>query len=39
MSKIGVIDYLQAIGWEYIPPANLQEKRGLILKSLSSLKF
>lgn len=23
-----VIDYLQAIGWEYIPPTDLQEKRG-----------
>ncbi len=34
-----VIDYLQAIGWEYIPPADPQEKRGLILKILSSLKF
>lgn len=27
-----VIEYLQAIGWEYIPPADLQEKRGYDIK-------
>jgi len=27
-----VIEYLQAIGWEYIPPADLQEKRGFDIK-------
>ncbi|MEO0278675.1 MAG: type I restriction endonuclease, partial [candidate division WOR-3 bacterium] len=27
-----VIDYLQAIGWEYIPPQDLQEKRGSDIK-------
>ena len=26
------IDYLQTIGWEYIPPADLQEKRGYDIK-------
>ena len=23
-----VIDYLQGIGWEYIPPTDLNERRG-----------
>jgi len=36
MEKINVqdkvIEYLQAIGWEYIPPADLQEKRGYDIK-------
>ena len=27
-----VIEYLRAIGWEYIPPADLQEKRGYDIK-------
>jgi len=27
-----VIDYLQAIGWEYIPPDDLQEKRNFNIK-------
>lgn len=27
-----VIDYLQAIGWEYIPPADLQRLRGFDIK-------
>ena len=27
-----VINYLQAIGWEYIPPADLNEKRGFDIK-------
>jgi len=27
-----VIDYLQAIGWEYIPPADLQKLRGFDIK-------
>ena len=27
-----VIDHLQAIGWEYIPPANIQEKREYDIK-------
>ncbi|MCL0052308.1 type I restriction endonuclease [Peptococcaceae bacterium] len=27
-----VINYLQGIGWEYIPPADLQEKRGFDIK-------
>ena len=27
-----VIEYLQAIGWEYIPSADLQEKRGYDIK-------
>jgi len=27
-----VINYLQAIGWEYIPPADLNEKRGYNMK-------
>jgi len=27
-----VIDYLQSIGWEYIPPADLQEKRNFDVK-------
>ncbi len=27
-----VINYLQAIGWEYIPPADLQEKRGFDIR-------
>lgn len=27
-----VIEYLQSLGWEYIPPANLQKKRGFNLK-------
>ena len=26
------IDYLQTIGWEYIPPSDLQEKRGYDIK-------
>ena len=27
-----VINYLQAIGWKYIPPADLNEKRGYDIK-------
>ena len=27
-----VIDYLQAIGWEYIPPADFQRLRGFDIK-------
>ena len=27
-----VIDHLQAISWEYIPPADIQEKRGYHFK-------
>ncbi|MCD6219679.1 HsdR family type I site-specific deoxyribonuclease, partial [Candidatus Calescamantes bacterium] len=34
-----VIDYLQAIGWEYIPPADLQEKRGFDIKEPFILKI
>ncbi len=27
-----IIEYLQSIGWEYIPPADIQEKRGFDIK-------
>ena len=34
-----VIEYLRAIGWEYIPSADLQEKGGCDIKEPLSLKF
>ena len=35
----GVIYHLQAISWEYIPPADIQEKRGHHFKEPSILKI